>query len=348
MASGPGPILYEDESYLIRPAVNTEEFRNVWWGFMQSLGWNRGYYDLDTYMNPSRGYGMLLLIEKASHTPVGHVAGIVNQNSTGWVSMFIIDEQHRGKGLGRELFKAAEYDLARNGVKCIGLDGVVEQKQTYERRGFVSSPLGTIRIMTRPLVEQSPLPRLELPEGARMVEIRDVSPELLAEHELSITGFERPALWSNEHLFRRPDVQGVALVLKSSPESAKDLCGWAINRRCSGGVRIGPVYANDPASARAVLVAAMELATVKAIRSVSLPDEEMNGFTPEQITERATLVSEVWGGNADAVGLLESLDWKPAGVDYYRMWVNGHATPEQSREGAAEEGVYAIFDAAMG
>ncbi|KAF2216880.1 hypothetical protein CERZMDRAFT_104487 [Cercospora zeae-maydis SCOH1-5] len=348
MASGTGPILYEDDTYLIRPAVNTEEFRKVWWGFMQSLGWNRGYYDLDTYMDPSRGYGMILLVEKASNTPVGHVAGIVNQNATGWVSMFIIDQQHRGKGLGRELFKAAEYDLVRNGVRCIGLDGVVEQKQTYERRGFVSSPLGKIRIMTRPLVEQSPVPKRELPEGAQMIAIRDVPPELLAEHELNITGFQRPALWSNEHLFGRRDVQGVALALTSSPKSANDICGWTINRRCSGGVRIGPVYANNPASARAILVAAMELATAKAIRSVQQPDDEMNDFTAEQITERATLVSEVWGGNADAVGLFEGLGWKAAGVDYYRMWANGNATPEQSKEGAAQEAVYAIFDAAVG
>lgn len=86
---------------------------------------------------------MILLIDKASNTPVGHVAGIVNQNSTGWVSMFIIDERHRGKGLGRELFKAAEYDLARNGVQCIGLDGVVEQKQTCEWTSSMEKDLVT-------------------------------------------------------------------------------------------------------------------------------------------------------------------------------------------------------------
>lgn len=92
-------------------------------------------------MNPSRGYGMILLIEKSSNAPVGHVAGIVNKNSTGWVSMFIIDERHRGKGLGRELFKAAEYDLTRNGVEYIGLDGVVEQKQTCELASSMTGDL---------------------------------------------------------------------------------------------------------------------------------------------------------------------------------------------------------------
>lgn len=123
-------VFWSDENYEIRPAKNTDEFRDVWWGFMQVLGWNRGYFDLDTYMNPSLGSGMILLIEKATGKCVGHVAAIINPNSTGWVSMFIIDEKHQGKGLGRELFKAAEADFKRKGTKIIGLDGVVVQRQT--------------------------------------------------------------------------------------------------------------------------------------------------------------------------------------------------------------------------
>ena len=75
---------------------------------------------------------MILLIEKATGNAVGHVAAVINDNATGWVSMFIIDEKHRGKGLGRELFKAAETDFEVNGTKVKGLDGVVEQKGTCE------------------------------------------------------------------------------------------------------------------------------------------------------------------------------------------------------------------------
>lgn len=93
---------------------------------------DRGYYDLDTYLKPSIGCGMIILIEKASQRPVGQVAAAINENSTGWVSMFIVDEPHRGKGLGRQLFKAVEADFARNCTEFVGLDGVVQQKQTCE------------------------------------------------------------------------------------------------------------------------------------------------------------------------------------------------------------------------
>lgn len=108
----------------IRSASNTKELSPL-----QGVG----YYDLDTLMNPSIGYVMLLLIEKSSGKPVGHVSAVINTKSTGWVSMFVIDEKHRGKGLGRKLLKAAEADFDRCGTKIRGLDGVAEQKPTCKR-----------------------------------------------------------------------------------------------------------------------------------------------------------------------------------------------------------------------
>lgn len=126
------PMLYENEQYLIRPAKTTYEFKSVWWRFMQELEWNRGYYDLETYMNPSLGSGMLLLIDKSDEKPVGHVSAVINSNKTRWISMFIIDAAHRGKGMGRELFKAAMADAKTAGVEILGLDGVREQKATCE------------------------------------------------------------------------------------------------------------------------------------------------------------------------------------------------------------------------
>lgn len=51
--------------------------------------------------------------------------------------MFIIDKAHRGKGMGRELFKAGIEDAKRAGYRVMGLDGVVEQKETCEFEVFV-------------------------------------------------------------------------------------------------------------------------------------------------------------------------------------------------------------------
>lgn len=313
-------------------------------------------------MNPSSGYGMILLIEKSSGTPVGHVSAVINANSTGWVSMFIVDERFRGQGLGRELFKVAERDLERNNVAIRGLDAVVEQKQTCrslacrarprsdtnidERRHFVSSPLGTIRIMIRELHVKLPL--TEPKTALYIVDIHAVPLKYLVEIETRYTGFVRPALWSKEHMFDRSDVCGFAAVANPQIESVNDLKAWVVTRRCSGGIRIGPVYGSDRESAQAVLVAAMKSATPASICDVPLPNESMHEWPEDKVAAEATLVAEVWGGNAEAIQLFDELGWRSAGVDYYRMWVNGKATPEQSQGGASQAGVFAIFDAAVG
>ena len=83
-------------------------------------------------MNPSRASGMLDLIDEARRRPVGHVSAVVNSNNTGSISMLIIYPAHRGKGMGRELFKAAMADAERVDVDIFGLDGVREQKRTCE------------------------------------------------------------------------------------------------------------------------------------------------------------------------------------------------------------------------
>ena len=220
-----------------------------------------------------------------------------------------------------------------------------------ERRRFVESPLGLVKIMVRDLVSKSPLPADSgaEPHGEGLVvDIREVHPKFLAEHELKYTGFERPMLWSDEHMFSRPDVSGVALVSRSPPQTADDIEGWIILRRCSAGLRLGPLYAQDSVSARAILVAAMNLAKPKLIKDVPLPGEPISDLPENEISEKAMLASEVWCGNPEALNLFQGLGWKEAGVDYHRMWVDAKATPEWEKGGLAQQGVFAIFDAATG
>lgn len=200
--------------------------------------------------------------------------------------------------------------------------------------------------MMRPLVAKK-LVQASHVDG-HIVDLRQVPQTLLVQHELKYTGFERPALWSDEHIFDRKDVDGVAIASQESPRTVDDLRAWAVIRRCSGGIRLGPVYASDSAAAKAVIAAAMERATPKAIQAVPLPKETMNEWSSDKIANEATLVTEVWGGNPEAIKLFKELGWEEAPVSYYRMWVDSKATPEQSEGGAAQDGVYAIFDAAVG
>lgn len=294
---------------------------------------------------------MLLAFPKGSKKPIGHVAGVINTNSTGWVSMFILDEAYRGKAIGAALFRTMMSDFRNNGTKIVGLDGVAEQKATYERRGFVDSKLGVLKLMSRPLASKKEVrasAEVEVTTTTHLVSLDNVPHHLLAEHELKYTGFERRGLWNGKNMFDRPDVIGWALASKAKPDSVDDIFAWSMVRRCSSGARVGPVYAHDAESAKVVLAAAVKTASVQYIKTIPLENEPLSSLSDNEINENASLVAEVWTGNAQALGVFEELGWVPGGVEYHRMWLDGKATPQQSEGGLAQKGVFAIFDAAIG
>lgn len=300
-------------------------------------------------MDHSQSPGMLLIFPKGSKKPVGHIAAIVNSNSTGWVSLFVVDEAYRGKGLGRALWEAMMEDFHKCGTKLIGLDGVLEQKGNYERKGFVESTLGTVKIMSRPLVCDKGLPNnVQAGPEAEMLSLDQVPHYLLAEHELKLTGVQRTKLWTEENIFSRPDAQGWALVRRAPPQVVEDILAWTVIRRCSGGARIGPVYADNAVCARSVLAQAMNAADVDYIKALRLENEPMNTWSSERIRQEATMIAEVWTGIPDAVTVFEELGWSYGGADYHRMWLKGTAPKAQSEGGLAQRGLYAIFDAAIG
>lgn len=181
-----------DNQYDIRPATDVIEAKK--W-FMQELDWNRSSYDLATYISASISKGLLLILPKSTNSPEGHIMATIYNNSTGWVTMFIVSEQHRGLGYGRALFNEAMEEFTLNGTSIVGLDGVTTQKNYYERRGFVESSFGRIRCMARDLLGKTPLPSSSKPaSNTRLLDVKDLPPELFVQSDLQYTGFERKSL----------------------------------------------------------------------------------------------------------------------------------------------------------
>lgn len=200
--------------------------------------------------------------------------------------------------------------------------------------------------MGRPILAKRSLRIAPPVHGLTLVDVRKVPRDLLVQQELKYTGLYRPNLWSKEHMFSRADVAGVALVSDVIVKTVNELKGWALVRRCPSGFRIGPLYADGPVVAKAVLMEAMKLGTPMAIERAPLPNV-MEAWSTQRITDEATLVAEVWTGNFEAMQLFEELGWSNTGENY-RMWLDGTATQEQQAGGSAQKGMYAIFDAAVG
>lgn len=229
-----------------------------------------------------------------------------------------------------------------NATAYVGLDSVAEQKSSYERRGFVASPLGKIRCMSYRLFPSSGLFTASGLDSnsseLHLVDLREISYEILSQSDFEHTGFKRGNLWGNG-IQDRLDFFGMALVEKEKAFDKEAVHGWVAVRRASEGYRLGPVYAADAAVSRTLVRAAMQAIAVRASACV-----EPNGMPCSDVY----IAAEVWGGNPYAVGIFEELGWNCTGIDYHRMWLGGMTPLQQDEGGLAHRGMFAIFDAVVG
>ncbi len=98
-------------------------------------GWNPGPYDVDVYWatDPEGFYGYYI-----DNMLIAGVAIISYNNEFGFMGLFIVRPEFRGKEIGRKLwYQCRDILLKRlNPGASIGMDGVVAMQPFYEKSGF--------------------------------------------------------------------------------------------------------------------------------------------------------------------------------------------------------------------
>lgn len=93
-------------------------------------GWNPGIEDADTfYAADTTGF----LVGKIDNAPIATISAVKYGASFGFVGLYIVKEEFRGKGYGLKIWQHAIDTL---GGRNIGLDGVVAQQDNYKKSGF--------------------------------------------------------------------------------------------------------------------------------------------------------------------------------------------------------------------
>jgi GNAT superfamily N-acetyltransferase len=117
-----------DIQYRIR-RMNTAEV-NLAIDWAANEGWNPGLNDGKCfYGTDPNGF----FIGELSGMPVGCISAVAYDDNFGFIGLYIVKPECRGKGYGIRLWNTAiEYLGDRN----IGLDGVLAQQGNYERSGF--------------------------------------------------------------------------------------------------------------------------------------------------------------------------------------------------------------------
>ena len=115
--------------------VDLRGFRRGDAAFIRSLveqqGWNGGVHDVETFTEVDPDAWIVAEIDAR---PVGIVLATRWNESQGWIGLYLVHPEFRGRGIGLELFRAA---LARLAPGSVGLDGDARQQANYRRSGFL-------------------------------------------------------------------------------------------------------------------------------------------------------------------------------------------------------------------
>jgi GNAT superfamily N-acetyltransferase len=191
-------------------------------------GWNPGLDDAERFL--AADPDSFLATERDGEI-VATVSCALYGDSYAFIGFYIVRSDLRGRGIGSPLFERA---LGRAGGRVVGLDGVLAQQASYERRGFV---------LAHRNVRWRTMGGGERPDD--LVELSSVPFERLLAFDSSVFGSQRERFlraWMD-----RPAGHALACL------DGGRVAGYGVLRPCHVGAKIGPLFADDPDVAEALV-----------------------------------------------------------------------------------------------
>lgn len=232
------------------------------WADME--GWNPGLSDGPAFFaQDPRGF----FVGRLDGEPVGFISCVRYGRRFGFLGLYLVRPEHRGKGFGLRLWRRA---LECGGDLPVGLDGVEEQQRNYVKSGF-SFAYGNVRYEYRKRADDPPSKKY------RLLSPRDCPRRVLAAFDARHFGAER-GLFLEKWLSMAESRSLVAL-------DEGEIGGYVTLRRCRRGYKIGPLFAGNPLLAEVLFLGAVE--GLPPGSSVYLDVPEPNGAATALAERRA-------------------------------------------------------------
>jgi hypothetical protein len=215
----------EKDTYTIRTMNRRELDMAIDWAAAE--GWNPGLGDADCfYAADPEGFFIGLVGDE----PVATLSAVKYGNSFGFIGFYIVKPGFRGRGYGLRIWNTG---LAYLEGRAVGLDGVVDQQDNYRKSGFAPAYRNI---------------RCRGTGGGRL--ITDPGVVLLSTISFDqVRAYDKPFFPDDRTQFLRcwiDQPQGAALgILRDGSK----LAGYGVVRVCRSGYKIGPLFADAPASA---------------------------------------------------------------------------------------------------
>lgn len=217
--------------YTIGRAGSPAQVEAVHVAWAADEGWNPGLHDAAAFFETDReGWFLGTLAGR----PVAAGSAVRYGEAFAFMGFYIVEPAHRGRGFGLELTHAR---LEHLGDRITGADGVVEYLEIYRRIGLELAWLTARRALEDPAaVEPSRL----------TVSLDAVSTDALVDYDLA-GAFPADRRTFLEAWRAMPEAVGRAVV------EGEELRGWGLRRRCRVGWKVGPLFADGPEIADALL-----------------------------------------------------------------------------------------------
>jgi GNAT acetyltransferase-like protein/acetyltransferase (GNAT) family protein len=212
-------------------------------------GWNPGNTDIHAFFAADPGG---FLVGRLDGEPVTCISVVKYGQGFGFLGFYIARPQARGKGYGIRIWDAG---MARMAGRNVGLDGVPAQQANYRKSGFRLA-WNNIRYEGPPLAGRPPA-------GVSLVDARSVPFNRLAAYDRRLFGEPRDsflAAW-----ITLPDRAALVALRDGS------LAGFAVMRSCRTTSRVGPLFADSPDIAAALVAALAAKMEARAV-AIDVPD----------------------------------------------------------------------------
>jgi GNAT superfamily N-acetyltransferase len=216
----------------IRPATAAEFATAVEWAAAE--GWNPGLDDLGVFhrTDPS---GFIMGFEGGE--PVSSISVVRYPGGFGFLGFYIVRPDRRGTGIGMATWNAG---MAHLSGCAVGLDGVVAQQENYRKNGFV--------LAGRNIRHWGVPKRIDAAaEGVDPRPVRTSDLDALADFDAAHFPVRRDAFIRDRVLPADRSRRHAVLAMAEG-----SITGFGVIRPCRSGFKIGPLFAADAATARAI------------------------------------------------------------------------------------------------
>ena len=214
-------------NFRIRPLERTEI--NLMLDWAAAEGWNPGLHDGECfYQADPQGFWL----GELNGEPIGCISAVAYDERFGFLGLYLVKPQFRGRGFGRQIWKTARDYLGEE--RNLGLDSVLAQQENYQKSGFQPA-YGHIRYEGRFKGQVSP----------GLVELNTVPWEELINYDRQHFPAERTRFL--QHWIEPPEGAAKGIIFQGR------LVGYGVIRTCRTGFKVGPLFANEPLYAAELL-----------------------------------------------------------------------------------------------